>query len=113
MRRKWQLSPLFLPAKFHGQRCLLVIVHGVVNSWTTEHMRVHAHTHTHTHTHTHVRLQLFLTQETPESEVRTECYSQQLHEPEELMKFCVRYLSPESHKATAKGLGEICPCNRQ
>ena len=73
-----------------------------------------ARTHTHTHTHTHkVRLQLFLTQETPESEASIEYYSQQLHESEELMKFCVSYLSPESHKTTTKGLVEICPCSRQ
>ena len=69
--------------------------------------------HTHTHIYTQVRLQLFLTQETPKSEVRTEYYFQQLCEPEELMKFCVSYLSPESHKATTKGLDEICPCSRQ
>ena len=31
--RKWQPTPVFLLAKFHGQRNL-AIVHGVVKSWT-------------------------------------------------------------------------------
>ena len=28
-RRKWQSTPVFLPAKFHGQRSLAVYIHGV------------------------------------------------------------------------------------
>ena len=28
-RRKWQLTPVFLPGKFHGQRSLAATVHGV------------------------------------------------------------------------------------
>ena len=31
-RRKWQLTPVLLPGKFHGQR--QVTVHGVIRSWT-------------------------------------------------------------------------------
>ena len=31
-RRKWQLTPVFLPGKFHGQRSL--VVHGVAKSQT-------------------------------------------------------------------------------
>ena len=33
-RRAWQLTPVFLLGKFHGQRCLRVIVHGVSKSQT-------------------------------------------------------------------------------
>ena len=28
-KRKWQPTPVFLPGKFHGQRSLVGIVHGV------------------------------------------------------------------------------------
>ena len=31
-RRKWQLTPVFLPGKSHGQRSLVVTVHGVAKS---------------------------------------------------------------------------------
>ena len=47
---KWQPTPVFLPGKFHGQRSLVAIVHGVTKSRTW--LSMHAHTHTHTHTHT-------------------------------------------------------------
>ena len=40
--RKWQLTPVFLPGKSHGQRSL-----ACWSPWD------HACTHTHTHTHTH------------------------------------------------------------
>ena len=33
-RRKCQLTPVFLPGEFHGQRSLRVIVHGVTKSRT-------------------------------------------------------------------------------
>ena len=34
-RRKWQLTPVFLPRKFHGQRSLArYTVHGIAKSWT-------------------------------------------------------------------------------
>ena len=34
-RRKWQLTPVFLPGEAHGQRNLAgYIVHGVTKSWT-------------------------------------------------------------------------------
>ena len=37
-RRKWQLTPIFLPGKFHGQGSLEgYIVHGVAKSDMTEH----------------------------------------------------------------------------
>jgi len=44
--RKWQPAPVFLPGKFHGQRSLVAIVHGVaksqtqLNSWTQQHIYV-------------------------------------------------------------------------
>ena len=48
-RRAWQLTPVFLPGKFHGQRSLA----GEPDSpWghkeldTTERARTHTHTHT-------------------------------------------------------------------
>ena len=33
-RREWLSTPVFLPGKFHGQRSLVAIVHGVTKSWT-------------------------------------------------------------------------------
>ena len=33
-RRKWQLTPVSLPGKSHGQRSLVDYVHGVTKSWT-------------------------------------------------------------------------------
>ena len=33
-RRKWQPTPVFLPAKSHGQRSWRATVHGVAKSWT-------------------------------------------------------------------------------
>ena len=41
-RRKWQPAPVFLPGKFHGQRSLVTIVHGVAKgSDTTEETKQH------------------------------------------------------------------------
>ena len=58
-RRKWQLTPIFLLGKFHGQRSLVGYILEGHKEWnTTECVHVHvcacAHTHTHTHTHTHI-----------------------------------------------------------
>ena len=50
-RRAWQLTPVFLPGKSHGQRSLVdysLWLHKELE--TTERL-----THTHTHTHTHSR----------------------------------------------------------
>ena len=33
-RRKWQLTPVFLPGKSHGKRAWWATVHGVSKSWT-------------------------------------------------------------------------------
>ena len=33
-RRKWLLTPVFLPGEFHGQRSLGATVHGAAKSWT-------------------------------------------------------------------------------
>ena len=50
-RRKQQLTPLFLPGKFHGQRSLVgYSPWGHKQSNTTEGLSTHTHTHTHTHT---------------------------------------------------------------
>ena len=64
-RREWQLTPVFLPGKFHEQRSLRnCSPWGCKESDTTEH--THTHTHTHRHTHTlelfklHVRLTVYL-----------------------------------------------------
>ena len=39
-RRKWQPTPVFLPRKPHGQRCLVgCIVHGVTEPDTTEQLK--------------------------------------------------------------------------
>ena len=42
---KWQPTPVFLPGKFHGQRSLVAIVHGVTKSraWLSMHARMHTH----------------------------------------------------------------------
>ena len=43
-RRKWQLTPVFLPEKSYGQRSLAVTVHGVnKESDTTEQLIKHTH----------------------------------------------------------------------
>ena len=45
---------LFLPGKFHGQRCLVNYSPGGHKELdTTERAHTHIHIHTHTHTHTH------------------------------------------------------------
>ena len=61
-RKKYQLTPVFLPGKFHGQRSLVGYrPWGCKQSDMTEGLSVHARTHTHTlthihaHTHTHTR----------------------------------------------------------
>ena len=43
-------TPVFLRGKFHGQRNLEGMVHGVTKSQTQ--LRMYTHTHTHTHTPT-------------------------------------------------------------
>ena len=51
-RRKRQLTPVFLPGEFPGQRRLVGYSqwdHKKLN--TTERLTAHTHTHTHTHTH--------------------------------------------------------------
>ena len=48
--RKWQLTPIFLPGKFHDRGIWWATIHGVTKSWTC--LSAHAHTHTHRHTHT-------------------------------------------------------------
>ena len=48
-RREWQLTPIFLPEKFHGQRSL-----ADYSSWGCKELdmtKLLTHTHTHTHTH--------------------------------------------------------------
>ena len=42
-RRKWQLTAVFLPGKFHGQRNLWPAVHGVTKSrrWLSRHTQTH------------------------------------------------------------------------
>ena len=54
-RRQWQPTPVFLPGKFHGQRCLVDCSpwsHKESDTTECAHARVRTHTHTHTHTHT-------------------------------------------------------------
>ena len=49
-RRKWQLTPVFLPGEPHGQRRLASYSPwGCKELDTTERARAHTHTHTHTH----------------------------------------------------------------
>ena len=51
--RKWQPALVFLPGKFHRQRCLTgYSPQGCKEKDMTEH--AHTHTHTHTHIHTYV-----------------------------------------------------------
>ena len=51
-RRKWQLAPVFLPGKFHGQRSLEgYSPWGCTESDTAERLNTHTRAHTHTHTH--------------------------------------------------------------
>ena len=40
-RRKWKLTPVFLPKKFHRQRSLVGYVHGVTKSLTRPSARAH------------------------------------------------------------------------
>ena len=42
-RRKWQPIPIFLPGEPHGQRSLVAIVHGVIESDTTEQLTLPLH----------------------------------------------------------------------
>ena len=49
--RKWQITPVFLPGKFHGQRSLVgCSPWGCQESDMTEQLSVHTCTHTNTHT---------------------------------------------------------------
>ena len=49
-RREWQLTPVFLPGEFHGERSLVGYrPWDCKESDMTERL---THTHTHTHTHT-------------------------------------------------------------
>ena len=55
-RRKWQLAPVFLPVKFHGQRsltgCSLWGRKDIAKCKRTHaHIQTRAHAHTHMHTH--------------------------------------------------------------
>ena len=53
-RREWQLTPIFLPGEFHGQRSLVSY-----SPWFHKEADMAEQlTHTHTHTHTHVEIQL-------------------------------------------------------
>ena len=53
-RKKYQLTPVFLAGKFHGQRSLVGYrPWGRKQSDMTEGLSVHARTHTHTHAHAH------------------------------------------------------------
>ena len=48
-RRKWQVTPVFLPGKSRGQRSLAgYSPWGVNESDTTERLNTHTHNHTHT-----------------------------------------------------------------
>ena len=56
-RRKWQLTPVFLPGKFHEQRNLAGLVHGLPKSrtWLSNWVHTHRHTHTlYTYKHTNI-----------------------------------------------------------
>ena len=74
--RKWQLAPVFLLGKLHGQRSLVgYCPWGHKKLDMTERLsactRMHARAHTHTHTHTHTtRLQVSTTK-TQLSTIRT------------------------------------------
>ena len=46
-RRKWQITPVFLPGNPMDRGTWQATVHGVTERWT----RLSIHTHTHTHTH--------------------------------------------------------------
>ena len=53
-RRKWQLTPVFLTEKSHGQRSLAgYSPWGHKESDMAEQVHIYAHTRAHTHTHTH------------------------------------------------------------
>ena len=57
--RKWQIPPVTLPGKFHGQRSLADYSpwgHRVRHDWATKRACVHAHVCVHTHTHTNTCL---------------------------------------------------------
>ena len=53
MRRKWQLTPVFLPGKSHGQRSLVGYSTWAKGSDMTERACTHTHTPPRCHTHTH------------------------------------------------------------
>ena len=53
-RRRWQLIPVFLPGKSHGQRSLAGYSPWLCKeSDMTEGLSTHTHTHTHVHVCTH------------------------------------------------------------
>ena len=52
--RKWQLDPVFLPGKFHGQRRLVGYSPWVAKSQT----QLSVHTYKHKHTHIHSRFNI-------------------------------------------------------
>ena len=57
--RKWQLTPLFLSGKSHGQRSLLAYNPRGHKEWDmTEQLRTHTHTHTHIYIYTMQRNRL-------------------------------------------------------
>ena len=61
--RKWQLTPLFLPGKSHGQRSLLAYNPRDYKEWdTTEQLR--------THTHTDIYIYIIQCKETDSTETR-------------------------------------------
>ena len=50
--RKWELTPVFLPGKFHGQRSIVGYSSwGHKESDTTEREHTHAHTNSYWHPH--------------------------------------------------------------
>ena len=50
-KRKWQLTPVFLPWEFHGQKCLAgYSPWGSHRIWHDCATNIQTHTHTHTHT---------------------------------------------------------------
>ena len=54
-RRKWQLTPISVPGKFHGQRSLVGYIPEGHKEWnTTECVHVRACARAHTHIHTHI-----------------------------------------------------------
>ena len=57
-RRKWQPTPVFVPGKFHEQRNLAGLVHGVPKSrtWLSNSAHTHRHTHTWLYTYKHTNI---------------------------------------------------------